>query len=674
MKNTTTNTPTNCTALIVINQQEARSRAAHARHAVTLPEVLHMYAFTSSAMEGGEYTHADRITQRTLSRLASQDGTPMLYDLAAAMKRDELAREYSRRIDAAREHISAAEEAEEGAKVYRSTAAAYRRYARRIATPMHEAVELYAAAAQAMEQADKLTAAAKQHRAAARVLDPGESIPTMTDRADLVQAAALALWSTGSAQAAAAAVRAAIRSSAHPDALAGSHTDIYPAATAPAWMVEAVKAAGLDKQPTDSITDHPRKVDAIGQHGKRDGFLTYEYKEASKPRKDGTSSRAAGWCIVHHRYTAQRYISFETFATGEDAQPLANNGGINYIENVGRAEELAAMTATLSERQRAFVYNVLDNTAAKAGQLAVEKLYKAAAAKAEEVKTKAAAARNEARSKYAGQPKQLAAALASIDKQQAAYLAKIDSTADSKADSVRQRATFANALHRAGIYSKSKQAEVLHDTQAAMLNSWQADPVQRKELSRIRAKLDAAKAAAKHEQPAAIEAPAAVDVLKMWKDAAKATPDTLHPFPGHLATITSTSTTSGRKAAHHITWATKYNSSTARPLTAAEQQQEAAQEVQRIRSHAAAAALLEYRRKATDTNRRQLDSMTPAQRDRIARAIMQHREKAKREQERRRAAAKAAGLYGLNTTLAMWQSWTAEEKAAHLEFLRSLNS
>ena len=67
-----------------------------------------------------------------------------------------------------------------------------------------------------------------------------------------------------------------------------------------------------------------------------------------------------------------------------------------------------------------------------------------------------------------------------------------------------------------------------------------------------------------------------------------------------------------------------------------------------------------------------VEALTPAELTDVGRAIIAEREEAAAKAAARAAAAKASGVYGLNTTLAMWQSWTAEQRAEHMRFLSTL--
>ena len=151
----------------------------------------------------------------------------------------------------------------------------------------------------------------------------------------------------------------AISELASPDALRSTRTKLAP--------ITAEEArAELEAHP-DIITIDPLTGEEIAtpahiafnvKGGNSAGYYTIENRPATK-------TRPAGWYKVSHYATVAPYVSFETFATGENAEPIAKNNGINAIETISDREELEALInrANLTEREREIVFKLCDQTA-----------------------------------------------------------------------------------------------------------------------------------------------------------------------------------------------------------------------------------------------------------------------------------------------------------------------
>ncbi len=299
------------------------------------------------------------------------------------------------------------------------------------------------------------------------------STTSYSDRADIVQAAALAYWQTGNFKLACSAAGRAIAAVAAANGCKSVSTKVRPISKEEAAALRKDYAASTMRVYKDGVWHTVENTDTVRipfnhRDGSAAGYTTIERRN-SKRYPDGLYE-------VKHYVTAAPYISYEVFATDEDAPALAKNDGINAIESQQAAEDLAALfnRAKLSERERVILYNIMDNTAAAAGIKAVAEYQQQTAAKVKKY-------RDRANEEYT------AAALAGVDGDsdsawyaetaarydlKAAQEAQRD--ADKRLDDIRRKAMISNAMTRAGIYS---------------------DTNQRKALERIRAKLEAAQSA-----------------------------------------------------------------------------------------------------------------------------------------------------------------------------------
>lgn len=321
----------------------------------------------------------------------------------------------------------------------------------------------------AAQLAEEHRRAATQCRATYDRLERVISTTSHSDRADIVQAAAVAMWHTGNFAEACKAAGKAIGAIAAANGCTATRTKVKAITKEQAdairkdYTTSATKVYNEDGEliREDENTETER-IPFKTREGLTAGYKTIEYRNSKHFPK--------GWYEVKHYHTAAPCISYEVFATDEDSPALATNGGINAITTQQAAEDIAALIdrAKLNERERAVIAYMLDNTAAAAGARAV-------AAHMEETATRYRAAIEEGERAAAAAIEEGDAAKATKERRKAAQAAKrIQREADKRAEEVRAAAMRVNAMHRAGIYS---------------------DRTQRDLMKRIREKLTAAKAA-----------------------------------------------------------------------------------------------------------------------------------------------------------------------------------
>lgn len=419
------------------------------------------------------------------------------------------------------------------------------------------------------------------------------STTSHSDRADIVQAAAEAFWQTANFATACKAAGKAIGAIAAANGCTATRTKVKP--------ITAEQAEAIRKDYTTSATrvykggelvreDENTETERIPfdvREGLTAGYKTIEYRN--------TKQYPAGWYEVKHYHTAAPYISYEAFATDEDSPALATNGGINAITTQQAAADIAALIdrARLNERERLVVRNMLDNTAAAAGARAV-------AAHMEETAERVKAAKDEGERTAAAilaEGAKDATARATKERRKAAQAARqIQRRADERTEEVRAAAMRENAFHRAGIYS---------------------DRTQRDLISRIRAKLTAAKA--DPIEPTAAER--AEQERRQWQymqsnrnrysryTGATTAPDIVP----ELQTIVDTGAGMKPTEYAHMTveLVQTIDPATLRTVPAeelrAEESQRAADRRAQYRAHYADVALMEYRRTLRDHSPRKLD-------------------------------------------------------------------
>lgn len=512
--------------------------AAAARHPNTTPDIITLPAFTTTntaaAHEAARVGHLG--AHLALRARHQSSGLQLMLDLDRAQGRDhqreDLPRIAAEALTARAEHIQHRAAAEELDKI-----------AKRISTPA--------------EQAAVAEEAAAEHRsAAARALDHAQRLEAVisstshSDRADISQAAALAYWTTGNFTLACSAAGKAIATIAAAQGCTATRTKVMPiSADEAAQELAAHPNTSSYNSATGEYLETPCKVpfNVKGGNATTQGFYTIEHRESKR--------YPAAWYRVNHYYTAAPYISYEVFASDEDAPQLATNGGINIITDEADALDLETLftRANLSERERLVLRYMMDNTAAAAGIKAV-----------------------------AEHQQQTAARMAAAPNRKAAQ--RIQRDADKQTESIRAAAQRLNAMTRAGIYSRDNQ---------------------RKTLQRIRAKLEAAK---REQQPPTAEElneRSRRDWERMQSNRSRYTRSSAAaPAPEIMPRITVYADLNA-KPTEYANYELVWNENYPQPVTVTEQERRAAEQEQKRKQEAEAAEhraeilLMEYRRSFT---------------------------------------------------------------------------
>lgn len=310
---------------------------------------------------------------------------------------------------------------------HRAAAEEYQRIADRVSTPT-----MQAEAAAVMARFEREAAAHEMDTA--RSLERIIETTSHSDRADISQAAALAYLEFMAEHTAdeydtedeynrasfAAACKAAGRAIGAVAAAAGQ--------TATRTKVERITEA--DAERIRAQYPNTERIPFAVREGMAAGYTTIEYRN--------TPRFPAGWYAVKHYRTTAPCISYEAFATGEEAATkYSTNGGINAIVDAGDAERIADLfdRVGLSERERLVCRYMADNTAAAAGIRAVGEHMKKTAERI--------AAANSAK-----------------------YAQEIQRDADRQTAGIRAAAQRENAFDRAGIYSETNRRKVLERIRA----------------------------------------------------------------------------------------------------------------------------------------------------------------------------------------------------------------
>lgn len=370
MTNTTT---TPAAVLLLVEDTRAahharRTRAAHARHAIstagTWTDTPHGIRPPVHRQNAEQLT----TTADTAARLAIR-----ARHQAAAL---DLFRQLTNAAPADRTHnqlpaiAAAALEAEAERNKERAIAAQYRAMAdRKTATP----AERKAAEAKAKAAGQRADKAAAKADSLNRII----SESTASDRADIMQAAAIAAMEhdhaadpNGAFAAMCRAAGRAIAAVASPTALNATRTKVQE--------ITAEQAAEIRKAYPDIVTIDP----VSGYEIATPCHIPHNVKGATSLCYDTIEQRERGrkphrrivWCRVSHYLTIAPCISYEAYTeqSGGDTAEIATNGGINAI---GTQEDAAAIAellarANLTEREAAIVYRAADQTAARHGQAA----------------------------------------------------------------------------------------------------------------------------------------------------------------------------------------------------------------------------------------------------------------------------------------------------------------
>lgn len=413
---------TTTTALVVINQRTARITRAHSRHTVDLGPA-DAWAFLLDGIRppvhlqrGPQIIATANTAAYTAIRARHEKAgyMPVLEELQNGAQNDMKWADMVDRMNEAGEHRAEHDS-------LRAQAAKLDQIAGRVSTAPADALRAAQASAEARAQA-------AHHLAHAEDIERDTLDRVASIRMDVVQAAAVAIaeivargtYSPNDFPAVVAAAGKAINTSAAPDTLTGNstHREVITEERA----VEMLSRA-----------DSNGKIPAYNARAK--GYYTVE--------QDG---KTGIWRSVYHNKTAARVISYEVWASGEAAEALSDNGGINAILGQDDAEALAALyeKAGLSERERMICGYV---TSRKAGIYAAEKV-------AEHMEqTEARARAKEAEAEQATDSQTAKAARHEA--------ARIRRRALNQCENVRAAAMVEWAVNRAGIASDSTRKRLM---------------------------------------------------------------------------------------------------------------------------------------------------------------------------------------------------------------------
>lgn len=387
----------------------ARISAAAARHPNTTPAIIIMPAYTASNTAAiaavCDSGHAAAYLAIRARHMAS--GLDFLRRLNLEQRNDRQRESVPEIADRAAAHDRAHD-------LHRAHADALQAIADRVSTTAEDAAT--AATAAAAERA-----AAARELAAAEALHRVISTTSHSDRADISQAATLAMWATGNFALACKAAGKAIGAVAAANGCTATRTKVKPISAAEA-------AAERERYPNmDRIPFAIRRVSGATTQG----YYTIDYRSSRQS--------APGWYKVWHYVTVAPVISYETYATAEDAPQLATNGGINAITDQQDAQDLQALfdCAGLTDRERVICAYMIDNTAAAAGIKAV--------------------------SEHQQQTADRISAATS-----AAQAQRIQRDADRRAEDIRSAAQRDNAMTRAGVYSDRTRRDIMQRIRAKL--------------------------------------------------------------------------------------------------------------------------------------------------------------------------------------------------------------
>lgn len=387
----------------------ARINAAAARHPNTTPAVIIMTAYTASNAAAiaavRESGHAAAHLAIRARHMAS--GLDFFRHMNLEQRNDRQRESIPDIADRAAAHDRAHD-------LHRAHADALQSIADRVSTTAEDAAT--AAAAAAAERA-----AAARELAAADALYKVISTTSHSDRADISQAAALAMWETGNFAIACKAAGRAIGAVAAANGCTATRTKVKPISAADA-------AAEQERHPNmHKIPFAIRRASECTTQG----YYTVEYRDSKQ--------FAPSWYRVYHYVTVAPVISYVTYATAEDAPQLATNGGINAITDQQDAQDLQDLyrRAGLTDRECVICAYMVDNTAAAAG-------IKAVAQHQQQTAERIQAATS------------------------AAQAQRIQRDADRRAEDIRSAAQRDNAMSRAGVYSDRTRRDIMQRIRAKL--------------------------------------------------------------------------------------------------------------------------------------------------------------------------------------------------------------
>lgn len=397
----------------------ARINAAAARHTNTTPAVIIMTAYTASNTAAiaavRESGHAAAYLAIRARHMAS--GLDFLRRLNLEQQRD-------RQRESIPDIASRAAAHDHAHDLHRAHADALQAIADRVSTTTEDAATAAAAAA------DERAAAARE-LAAADALHRVISTTSHSDRADISQAATLAMWETGNFAIACKAAGKAIGAVAAANGCTATRTKVKPISAADA-AAEQERYPNMDKIPFTI----KRTSGSTTQ-----GYYTIEFRNSKH--------FPPSWYKILHYITVAPVSSYETFATDENAPQLATNGGINAIIDAQDAQDLTDLfnRAHLTNRECIICAYMIDNTAAAAG-------IKAIAQHQQQTAERISAATS------------------------AAQAQRIQRDADRRAEDIRSAAQRENAMSRAGVYSDRTRRDIMQRirTKLATASSSPAQP------------------------------------------------------------------------------------------------------------------------------------------------------------------------------------------------------
>ena len=380
----------------------ARISAAAARHPNTTPAIIIMTAYTASntaaiaaVRESGHAAAHLAIRARHMS-----SGLDFLRRLNLEQRADRQRESVPEIADRAAAHDHAHD-------LHRAHADALQAIADRVSTTIEDAAT--AATAAAAERA-----AAARELAAADALHRIISTTSHSDRADISQAATIAMWETGNFALACKAAGKAVGAVAAANGCTATRTKVTPI---------SASAAAAEQQRHPNMYKIPFTVKRAGGSTTQ-GYYTVEYRNSKQ--------FAPSWYKVYHYITVAPVISYETFSAAEDAPQLATNGGINAITDQQDAQDLQDLyrRAGLTDRECVICAYMIDNTAAAAG-------IKAVAEHQQQTAERISAATS------------------------AAQAQRIQRDADRRAEDIRSAAQRDNAMSRAGVYSDRTRRDIM---------------------------------------------------------------------------------------------------------------------------------------------------------------------------------------------------------------------
>ena len=615
---------------------------------------------TTAAAIAAAYQEPERRANRAIVNNASKTYSPMLEQLRQSYTQDHIAR------NAAVYHEQAAAERAAAAEL-QTQADKLTAYAERLTITRQEA-------AKAAKQAKQLRAAASTHTKAAEDLDKLCST-TFSDRADLTQAAALALledptdteraaaertaaesgeeWTAEQIAAAALkrhatnAAQAAIRAAAHPDANNSHTTKLVERLT------DEQLAAWIDKHHgTGAAIKEPQPLKRMRES---DCYDTVEYKTYKSRPQDN------GYYRIRHYVTIAPYTSIDQL-TEDGTLDHYTKSRTQYAQSQGALERLEDLTtaANLTARERLFVSKFISTTAATKGAAARKDYYNAAAANGTQP-SRSAADTAEYKGRLAWAYEQIGLSSEDSKRQflkrlkdrlKAAAPTTEPQTAAERADQDRKTWTAMQRNSRRG--HAEPQQHTLKDPYTIITSRTTKD-----ESGKLHTTFEMVHETAAHNGGIA------------WTDRA-----------AHLAAMRKHSRIAAEQAA-----ASKIAPPTAeQAATAADLYKAAAwiAEINTARANhksrtayphlnaaAAATAFVTMSRSSLAEDMQLVAEYRAAAEDIAAEHERRAAERARAERVRK--AAKQSGVYGLSTTFEMWQSWTDEQRAEHMHFLESLN-